>query len=383
MMDYVKAAKLMVFVALIACSICNLPVHCSVTAGIEMFNGIGRVIFAPGLRTLTIYDHDTPKNQTIARREKFLQKLKAGLEAQRPVRDAFQSKLTSLEQDMIQQQTSEVVSADTKRNKKKGSDTQEVLMDEELWEKKLKEARHAILEEEEREVLAAFDRGFSSVKDEDYAQVATTKPSIKLDNKYQYVGVINSPKLKNKVHAARDQPKSPSSGEKSSNNIFNNVQWYARKKPKQSNWTLRLVHVDRAAILHHYFQRGKIDIYGEYRNTGEIDSQTGKIAVTPVYTARPRNLLTLWNVNPIKELFLDRSGHKYRERRVPGGIYTDGAKVYEASYDFHYGRNGMKIISNSLASFLNETTVLGAEQAEKLKQRLMLKRKSPDIVVEF
>ncbi len=370
-----NATKMYLFATLVALSSYILPTYSS-KAGMEIFSGIGRVTFAPGLRTFTIYDHDVTSfnNQTAtARREKFLKRVRAGLEAERPVRKVFQTKLDSLEQDMFRQmQQSGTSSTGLKRN----GGVEEIVMDEEIWEKKLSEEKRKLLEQEEREAQAAFDRGFSSIKEEDTALVVsqTPNPTVKSTNKYQYVGVINSPKLR---------AKEEESDNAAASKIFNSVQWYARKKPKKSNWTLRLVHVDRAAILHHFFQKGKIDIYGEYRNTGEIDSQTGKIIVHPVYTARPRNLFTLWNLNPIKALFLDRSGHKYRERRIPGGIYTDGAKVYEASYDFHYGRNGMKIISSSLGSFLNETTMFTWEQAEKLKEKLLLKRKSPDVVVEF
>ena len=347
------------------------PTYSSKT-GLEIFSGIGRVTFAPGLRTFTIYDHDITSfdNRTVTvRREKFLQRVKAGLEAERPIRNTFRAKLESLEQDLVRQM---------QRSGKSSTGVEEIVMDEEIWEKKLNDEKRKLLEQEELEAQAAFDRGFSSIKEEKAAMDLTkpTNPTLKSTNKYQYVGVINAPKIRTKGKESVDK-------EAVSSNIFNSVQWYARKKPKKSNWTLRLVHVDRAAILHHFFQKGKIDFYAEYRNTGEVNSQTGKIIVNPVYTARPRNLFTLWNVNPIKALFLDRSGHKYRERRIPGGIYTDGAKVYQASYDFHYGRNGMKLLSNNLGKYLNETTLFSREKAEKFTEKILQERKSPDIVVEF
>lgn len=359
-----------IFAALILASAAYILPSYSSKAGLEIFSGIGRVTFAPGLRTFTIYDHDITSfdNRTITvRREKFLQRVKAGLEAERPIRKTFQAKLDSLEQDMVRQM---------QRSGESSAGVNEIVMDEEVWEKKLNEEKRKLLEQEELEAQAAFDRGFSSIKEEKSAveSAKPTSPSIKSTNKYQYVGVINAPRIKGKESV--DNAAVPS-------NIFKSVQWYARKKPKKSNWTLRLVHVDRAAILHHFFQKGKIDIYAEYRNTGEVNPQTGKIVVNPVYTARPRNLFTLWNVNPIKALFLDRSGHKNRERRIPGGIYTDGAKVYQSSYDFHYGRNGMKLLSNNLGKYLNETTLFSREKAEKFKEKLLQERKSPDVVVEF
>ena len=46
------------------------------------------------------------------------------------------------------------------------------------------------------------------------------------------------------------------------------VKWYARRKPANSKWSVRLVHVDRDAIVRDMFVNGKVDIYSNYVNTG-------------------------------------------------------------------------------------------------------------------
>ena len=60
-------------------------------------------------------------------------------------------------------------------------------------------------------------------------------------SKYQFVGVVNNAK---------------------------DVTWYARKKPSNSKWNMRLIHVNRDAVLRDLFVKGKIDLYGGYKNQG-------------------------------------------------------------------------------------------------------------------
>jgi len=78
-------------------------------------------------------------------------------------------------------------------------------------------------------------------------KIARTSKSPKSNNEYQFVGVV--------------QPKDKQ------------VKWYARPKPKNSSWSVRVVNVDKAAILRDMFVRGKVDIYGEYQNKG-LDAAT-------------------------------------------------------------------------------------------------------------
>jgi hypothetical protein len=322
-------------------------------------DGYGRVIFAPGLRSLTIYDSESSAGAgNPSHREVFLKKLRAGLEAEQPVRDAYAARHAALEEDAIKR---------SKASKKRNG-----YINEEEWEEELFDASVELEKEEEKAIEAAFDVGFASIKEDVNPKTPKANP-IKMKNEYQYVGVVNSPKAVRKGVAA-----SGAAGEQSM--FGEQVQWYAQKKKKKSNWSLRIMHVDRAAILHHHFQKGKLDFYGRYKNTGKRNEQTGAIEVDAIYSARPRSPLTFWNANPIK-YFTDRSGHKERERRIPNGIYTDGEKVYESSYDYHFGRNGMKVISNNFSKFMKSTKLFSAEEKPKVEEKLT--KKSPDVVIEF
>jgi len=327
---------------------------------LSLQDGYGRVIFAPGLRSLTIYDSESPSAAgNPSRREIFLKKLKAGLEAEQPVREAFAARRAALEEEAIK--------------KSKASKRKNAYMDEEQWEEQLYEATRELDDEEEKAAEAAFDAGFKSVKTEDINMRSIKTNPIKLKNEYQYVGLINSPKAVRKgVKTSSESAQKPIFGE--------HVQWYAQKKKKNSNWSLRIIHVDRSAILHHHFQQGKLDFYGRYKNMGRRKNESGVVEVEAIYSARPRSPFALWNVNPVK-IFTDRSGHKERERRIPCGIYTDGEKVYEASYDYHYGRNGMKLLSNNLTNFLKKTSLLSQEEKKKCEESLT--KRSPDVVIEF
>ena len=84
--------------------------------------------------------------------------------------------------------------------------------------------------------------------------------------KYQFVGVI--------------QPQEGSSDAAS-------ISWYARPKPKNARWSMRLVHVNREAILKHLFDQGKIDVFGKYETSK--DETTGERIVRAKYAAKPRS----------------------------------------------------------------------------------------------
>ena len=63
-------------------------------------------------------------------------------------------------------------------------------------------------------------------------------------NKYQFVGLVD--------RSNKDKP----------------ISWHARPKPENSKWSVRLVHVNKEAIVKDLFDRGKIDIFAKYTNTG-------------------------------------------------------------------------------------------------------------------
>mmetsp|Transcript_47300 Transcript_47300/g.53459 ORF Transcript_47300/g.53459 Transcript_47300/m.53459 type:complete len:414 (+) Transcript_47300:20-1261(+) len=240
-------------------------------------------------------------------------------------------------------------------------------------------------------------------------------------NQYQIVGVINS--------SSRNNQKK----QKNKNKENGPISWYARPKPKNAKWTIRMIHVNKDAIIKDLFDRGKIDIFAKYTNTGrtsttsDIDKQrqleqkaeklaqegtttttTTKEGLVPIvttkYEARERSWKTLWNFSP-KHFFTDPSGAYWRERRIhshdswwssdrssglggTGGsrsssgptLYTDGDNVYESSYRYRDGRNGMHYVS-TLQQFLvsSQTGITDKQKQQVLKK---LQSKSPDIVVE-
>lgn len=63
--------------------------------------------------------------------------------------------------------------------------------------------------------------------------------------------------------------------------------WYARPKPKDARWSMRLVHVNREAVIKHLFDEGKVDIYGKYQTVK--DAETGERKVESKFMIRPRS----------------------------------------------------------------------------------------------
>ena len=68
----------------------------------------------------------------------------------------------------------------------------------------------------------------------------------------------------------------------------------------------------------------------------------------------------------------------WRERRLRPGMYTDGKTVYEASYRYRDGRNGMSRRS-TFQQFLNSKNVDPQVKQRALKR---IKNDSPDVVLE-
>lgn len=84
----------------------------------------------------------------------------------------------------------------------------------------------------------------------------------------------------------------------------------------------------------------------------------------------------MWNFSP-KHVFTDSSGMFWRERRLPPGTYTDGQSIYEPSYRYRDGRNGM-YRTGDLDPYLSK-------KSDKEKSQIMnkLKNDAPDVVLEL
>jgi hypothetical protein len=91
-----------------------------------------------------------------------------------------------------------------------------------------------------------------------------------------------------------------------------------------------------------------------------------------------RDNRNLWSFSP-KHFFTDPSGMYWRERRLRPGLYTDGASVYESSYRYSDGHNGMHRVSG-FQQFLSSKSVTSGKKETILNR---LKEDVPDVVLEL
>ncbi|OEU23475.1 hypothetical protein FRACYDRAFT_205645 [Fragilariopsis cylindrus CCMP1102] len=220
---------------------------------------------------------------------------------------------------------------------------------------------------EDQVVEEAYDKAIASFEQQQEQRLSSKKMKKKKtnSNKYQYVGVVG---INNKDKKNEKKKKN------------NPISWYARPKPKHSNWSVRLLHVNKDVIIKDLFDQGKIDIFAKYTNTGPQQPKQSLQApvVTTKYEARERSWKTLWNFSP-KHFLTDSSGAYWRERRLRDGMYTDGDNVYESSYRYRDGRNGMNRVS-TFQQFLSSKSVNAKDKQRILKK---LQSAAPDIVLEM
>jgi hypothetical protein len=307
-------------------------------------------IIAP-LQSLTIADpeftSETAESPFSSLRSQFLSKFRIGLQAETQVRKALQDAAAS----------SELSSNGAGENVH--------------WAKRaamMDQKKHS---QQEKSVEQAYDEAVASIPARTFS--SRRRPN---RNQYQFVGVIQS--------SASSSSQEPP------------IVWYTRKKPKEAKWTVRLIHPHRDAILKDLYDRGKIDIFAHYSNRGiqqteppesttltsSSASSAAKTSYQPTvqcrYLVRERSWKNLWNMS-LKHVFTDNSGMFWRERRFPSQeLYTDGQVVYESTYRFLDGRNGMRKVS-SLSDFLRSRAV-DAKIKKNLLQRLA--KDVPDLVLE-
>merc|ERR1711862_280977 len=100
--------------------------------------------------------------------------------------------------------------------------------------------------------------------------------------------------------------------------------------------------------------------------------------ISSKYTVKERSWRTLWNRSP-KHFLGDSSGMYWRERRLREGLYTDGNNVYESSYRYRDGRNGMHRLSTLEQYFDSKSVRDDKPKKEKILRRL--RESAPDVVV--
>jgi hypothetical protein len=292
------------------------------------------------LQSFTIFPKEK-ESTTSSPREDFLPKFQSGLTAETKVKEqlARRRELTTIDSD--------------------GNDN-EYAVGSAAWEKKMMEKERLREEKEEEIVDRTWDR--ATAKFEKSKSSPLSSSSSPSSSKYQFVGIIQPPNSEQKV------------------------KWFARKREKGSEWNIRMLHVNRDVIVRDLFTSGKIDIMGKYVNTGEsLDEGTLKEGESPSlaprikgeYSVKLRKPWNLWNFSP-KHFFTDSSGAFWRERRLSPGLYTDGKLVYESSYRYTDGKNGMKPISR-LDALLKSKVI---KKDIKLKVLKRLKEDAPDVVIE-
>ncbi|KAL3759328.1 hypothetical protein ACHAWU_006112 [Discostella pseudostelligera] len=307
--------------------------------------------FTSPIQSFTIFDKSALSSfDSASPRRKFLPRFRAGLIAERRAREAL----------MEEQRRGLLDFDDGTTDDGAGWAEASALADER--KKKVMEER----------VEAAYDAAVKAYDERVAARKKASTVAASSSGKYQFVGVVNN----------------------GTGNTKNNaVTWYARKKPKNSKWNVRLVHVNRDAVLRDLFVKGKVDVYGKYVNEGldkaafEAADASGenvdeRVAMKPFvkaqYSIKERSWKTLWNFSPKRMLTLP-SGSFWRERRIDSGLYTDGTTVFESVYRYRDGKNGMKPVTK-LSNFLSSPG-LGNEEKMRLVERLK-GGDAPDVVVE-
>jgi len=315
--------------------------------GSESSSGsFGLTITSP-LKTLTIFD------ETV-NRPTFLERFKIGTTSQNRVRKEIQE-----EEARKRKEEEEGVVYESMSEFEEDVAGEDEVYEASKWEEYSLSKEEAVVNKKLSKLEKAFDEGFNSVK----KSSATNRFSNRDENKYQFVGVVI--------------PKQ-------------NVKWYARKKPKSSRWSVRLLQVDKPALQRDLFVNGKIDIFAEYENRGRMKEtikdgkkveQISAAVIEPKYSIRERSWRTLWNINPVN-YFSQRSGMFWRERRLHRqGLYTDGKNLYESTYRYTEGKNGMKPIANiDFDSFLKKWDIDPADKDTILNK---VNNESPDIVLEY
>ena len=174
------------------------------------------------LQSLTIFPKETEESKTTTPRDDFLPKFQAGMTAETKVKERLARRREFLS----------------------SNDNDDSIGSGEGWEKRLAERERLRDEQDEEIVEGAWDRATAPFQNKG-TTVSTTSTGAVSKSPYQFVGVIQPP------------------------NSSQKVKWYARKRPTGSKWNIRMIHVNKDAIIRDMFTNGKVDVMGKYVNTGK------------------------------------------------------------------------------------------------------------------
>ena len=195
------------------------------------------------LQSLTFFQEDETAKTTP--RDDFLPKFQAGLTAETKTRELL-----------------------ARRREMLTSGDDGISVGSDGWGEAMEERERIRSEKEEEIVDSAWDRATAPFQKKSETDTVSSSGS-----KYQFVGVIQPPNSEKKV------------------------KWYARKRPAGSKWNIRMLHVNKDAIVRDMFTSGKVDIMGKYVNTGEPADEVkeGEVpSLKPLikgeYSVKPRSV---------------------------------------------------------------------------------------------
>ena len=68
------------------------------------------------------------------------------------------------------------------------------------------------------------------------------------------------------------------------------TKWYARPRPSgpKSSFLVRMIRLDKKALLRDMLLSREVDVYVEYENSGKVDGSNGRFLVEPKYSVKVR-----------------------------------------------------------------------------------------------
>lgn len=199
----------------------------------SVVSAVRNLRIASPLQAFTIWDAESKEEQTTPR-SRFLPKFKAGLDGEAKAR----KKLVEKRDEKLK---ADATSSD--------------------WAKQAASANSRMRASDDKQVEEAFDQAVADFEKSNKPKKAKTRSK----NEFQFVGVVNPP--------SEEEP----------------IVWYARKKPADSKWSVRLVHANRGAIIKDLFNRGKVDVFAKYENTGKNDEETKTPIINSNYCVKDRS----------------------------------------------------------------------------------------------
>ena len=210
-----------------------------VVSSLSTASAVRELRIASPLTALTIWDNHDVMERPQTHRSRFLPRFRAGLKAEAKASKQAADELSS----------------------KKAR----VSIDRADWAQQVAASDRRLQRAQAKAMEKAYDQAVAKYNDMQTDSSVDSHSHRRSSNKYQFVGVVNAKET--------DDP----------------ITWYARHKPTQAKWSVRLVHIDRRAIIKDLINRGKIDLFARYENTGQRNTETRLPMVEAKYAVRERS----------------------------------------------------------------------------------------------